>query len=63
MNRHDFDQVVALLKSISAPCEMRHGYCRHCLALEECEELNIRRKIAEFIEAIADVQRERKLTP
>ena len=57
---HDYDRVVALLKSVAAPCELNaknleHSWrrCRHCLALAELEHDDVRRMLGAFLDAVA----------
>lgn len=56
---HDYDQIVALLKSVAAPCrsdlkKAEHSWrkCRHCLAIAELEDTEIRTKLRAFIGAV-----------
>ena len=61
MSNHarDYDKIMALLKSVAAPCEvngknLEHSWrkCRHCLAIQELELESIRQKLQAFIIAI-----------
>ena len=59
MSNHsrDYDKIVALLKSVAAPCnaEGEPGWrrCRHCLAMEEFERADVRRMLGAFLESVA----------
>ncbi len=62
MSNHsrDYDKIVALLKSVAAPCEshersLEHSWrkCRHCLAVAELERPDIRQMLRTFLEAVA----------
>jgi len=64
MSNHsrDYDKIVALLKSITAPCEdheeHRWSRCRHCLAIFELEYPEIREKLKAFILAVEVMDRD-----
>lgn len=56
---HDYDKIVALLKSVAAPCEsnarnLEHSWrkCRHCLAIAELDDADIRRMLGAFLESV-----------
>lgn len=56
---HDRDKMIALLKSVAAPCEgdqddHKWRTCRHCLAIEALHSDRIRRQLAAFV---AEVER------
>ena len=55
----DYDKIVALLKSVAAPCEsnaknLEHSWrkCRHCLAVHEFELISVRRMLSAFLLAV-----------
>jgi hypothetical protein len=61
MSNHarDYDKTVALLKSIAAPCQSdrrnaEHSWrhCRHCLAVAELEDSEVRARLAAFLLAV-----------
>jgi hypothetical protein len=59
MREHDYDKIVALLKSVAAPCEsskksLEHSWrrFRHCLAVAELEHAGVRAALSAFIESI-----------
>lgn len=60
MSNHarDYDKVVALLKSVAAPCETKgdaeHAWrkCRHCLAVAELDLSDIRKMLSVFLLAV-----------
>lgn len=61
MSNHarSYDKIVALLKSVAAPCEsnsrsLEHSWrrCRHCLAVQEMEDTDVRRMLSAFILAV-----------
>jgi hypothetical protein len=61
MSNHsrDYDKIIAILKSVAAPCDsnaknLEHSWrkCRHCLALQELELMNVRKMLSAFIVAV-----------
>ena len=61
MSNHarEYDKIMALLKSVAAPCEesgknLEHSWrkCRHCLAVVELEYSDIRIALKAFILAV-----------
>jgi len=67
MSNHarDYDKIVALLKSIAAPCQSdrknaEHSWrtCRHCLALQELDYADVRRKLGAFLLAVETADRD-----
>jgi hypothetical protein len=67
MSNHsrDYDKIIALLKSVAAPCEsnaknLEHSWrkCRHCLAINELELSNVRKMLGAFIVAVEAGDRE-----
>ena len=60
MSNHarEYDKTVALLKSVAAPCETHGGLehswptCRHCLAMQELEDVDVRLMLRTFLEAV-----------
>lgn len=55
----DYDKIVALLKSVAAPCEsnaksLEHSWrkCRHCLAVAELDRDDIRTMLSAFLAAV-----------
>jgi hypothetical protein len=61
MSNHarDYDKIMALLKSIAAPCQSdrknaEHSWrnCRHCLAIAELEQDDVRAKLQVFLLAV-----------
>ncbi len=57
----DLNKIIALLKSVAAPCEsnsrnLEHSWrkCRHCLAIAELEHDDVRQSVGQLI---AEVER------
>jgi hypothetical protein len=54
-----YDKTLALLKSVAAPCDVssknpEHSWrkCRHCLAIAELDDQDVRVALKAFIEAV-----------
>lgn len=56
MTPHDRHKVIALLKSVATPCDSSDAHtwrrCRHCLAIAELEQPDIRYLLAAFIQDV-----------